>query len=831
MSVDVSGGTTGLTTSGGPITGSGTITLGGTLAVANGGTGVTTSTGTGSVVLSDSPTLVTPILGAASATSIANALGTVGAPSYTFAGDTNTGMWSPAADTIAFSEGGVEAMRIDSSGNVGIGTSSPSAILNVYSATGAFIDLFGDAGTTISAVRSSTDATGANLVLRKARGTTASRTAVASGDTIGTLFFSAFGGTSNRNIASIVGTVGTYTSDADISSNLIFNTTPTGSASPAERMRVTSAGNVGIGTTNPGARLQINSQDGFRFDVEAGAASTMRFGSAFAGESTGALAWVRSAGAMTFSSGATGSALTERMRIDPSGNVGIGTTSPGQRLTVAGVIESTTGGVRFPDGTTQTTAASGGATLTAVASGSLSDGSTVVVNTDGTVSVVAAVTQAVGSPTVFRATDSPQISATYDSVAQRVVIAYQDVNNSSFGTAIAGTVSGTGISFGTPVVFRSGFARYMSATYDSAAQRVVIAYADGGTGGFVVAGQVSGNSITFGNEVMFRQEPISESSGTSISTVYDSNAQRVIIVSRDEPGNGQARVAQVIGNSFNLGNPVGFTFANANNAFFSATYDSAAQRVVIAFRDGGNSLFGTAVVGTVSGNSISFGAPVVFHSSFTDFVSATYDSAAQRVVIAYRDISPNIGKARVGTVSGNSISFGTEVAFWSGGLRNISATYDSAAQRVVIAYTNVGNSSFGTAIVGTVSGNSISFGVPVVFEGASTDFISATYDSAAQRVVIAYRDVGNNNAGTAVVFRNAGTNLTAQNFIGFSNAAFTNGQAATIQIAGSVDDAQSGLIPGRSYFVQGNGTLGLTPGTPSVFAGTAVAANRIIVKG
>ena len=42
---------------------SGTLTLSGTLAVANGGTGVTTSTGTGSVVLSTSPTLVTPALG------------------------------------------------------------------------------------------------------------------------------------------------------------------------------------------------------------------------------------------------------------------------------------------------------------------------------------------------------------------------------------------------------------------------------------------------------------------------------------------------------------------------------------------------------------------------------------------------------------------------------------------------------------------------------------------------------------------------------------------------------------------------------------------------
>jgi hypothetical protein len=54
------------------------------------------------------------------------AAGTAGAPAITTTGDTNTGLFFPAADSIGFSEGGVEAMRIDSSGNLGLGV-TPSA--------------------------------------------------------------------------------------------------------------------------------------------------------------------------------------------------------------------------------------------------------------------------------------------------------------------------------------------------------------------------------------------------------------------------------------------------------------------------------------------------------------------------------------------------------------------------------------------------------------------------------------------------------------------------------------------------------------------------------
>ena len=152
----------------------------------------------------------------------------------------------------------------------------------------------------------------------------------------------------------------------------------------------------------------------------------------------------------------------------------------------------------------------------------------------------------------------------------------------------------------------------------------------------------------------------------------------------------------------------------------SATFDSSNGKVVIAYADLGNSSYGTAVVGTVSGNTISFGTPVVFKSAdiyhSTHTISAVYDSTNEKVVIFYSDGgNSNYGKAVVGTVSGTSISFGSESTFESAQVEFVSAAYDSTNGKIVIAYKDDGNSDRGTAIVGTVSGTSISFGSATVF--------------------------------------------------------------------------------------------------------------------
>ena len=470
------------------------------------------------------------------------------------------------------------------------------------------------------------------------------------------------------------------------------------------------------------------------------------------------------------------------------------------------------------------------AQVRAVASGALANGDTVIVNADGTVSVVSgsSADNSAGTPVVFENANSGYMSAAYDSNAQKVVIAYRDSGNSVYGTAIVGTVSGTSISFGSATVFESARVDEVDITYDSNAQKVVISYQDEGNSnrGTAVVGTVSGTSISFGSPVVFDTSTV-----YYVKSTYDSNAQKVVIVYRDEGTSsyGRAIVGTVSGTSISFGSAV--TFESATTDDINITYDTNAQKVVIAYRDGGNSNYGTAIVGTVSGTSISFGTPTVFYSGTFLRPGIGYDPVAQKVVIAHYK-----SEVIVGAVSGTSISFGSPVVFESSGTIHYPAViYDSNAQKIVIAYNADKDGDLPKVVLGTVSGTSISVDSPfTVVSGEDTAFNTAAYDANAQKVVIAYaKNTDFSGYGNAVVFQAAyvNTNLTSENFIGFADGAYADTQSAVINSTCSVDRNQSGLNAGQKYYVQTNGSLGTTAADPSVEAGTAISATEILVKG
>jgi hypothetical protein len=190
--------------------------------------------------------------------------------------------------------------------------------------------------------------------------------------------------------------------------------------------------------------------------------------------------------------------------------------------------------------------------------------------------------------------------------------------------------------------------------------------------------------------------------------------------------NADGTVSVVGVSSASIGSAV--TFENAATAEMSATYDTANDKIVIAYRDDANSDYGTAIVGTVSGTSISFGTAVVFNSGSISRNDIAFDSSNNKVLIVFDDNQDAAGESIVGTVSGTSISFGSEVQFGNFAIDYPSVAFDSTSNKFIIAYKDTGDSNIGKARVGTVSGTSISYGTKVTFNNGTTNDIKAIYD-------------------------------------------------------------------------------------------------------
>jgi hypothetical protein len=227
-----------------------------------------------------------------------------------------------------------ERMRITSAGNVGIGTTTPLGVLHI-SGLGAVGQLYADQYGTA----------GSNLLLRSARGTQSAPTSTLSGDLLGSIGVRGYGATgfSSGGRAGLYMYAAENFTDTAQGTYLILGTALNGTASRAERMRITDAGNVGIGTTNTGgSKLCVQDSsilvrtDGDILKVNDVADTTYWF--RLSRNSSDFEISNRQAGALKLLT-----SDVERMRITSAGNVGIGNTSPSQKLDVtgAGVFSST----------------------------------------------------------------------------------------------------------------------------------------------------------------------------------------------------------------------------------------------------------------------------------------------------------------------------------------------------------------------------------------------------------------------------------------------------------------------------------------------------------
>jgi hypothetical protein len=268
-------------------------------------------------------------------------LGSASQPSLTFEGDTDTGLYSSGTNTLNLVTGGSNRLNIDSGGKIGIGTTSGNRKVVAEQANStAYSSSDFDQDYHLLKLRNSTDSGSAGLQF-----------------SIGV-----------NGEAAI-----TATEVSDGETDLCFGTR--GSGSRAERMRILSSGNVGIGITNAAAKTHIsksysaptgghdgnlglivsnsstnNSYSGIGISAGNNAGSFIHFGDTD-DDNVGAFNYFHDSNSFTFVTNAQ-----ERMRIDSSGNVAIGKSSPNTRFEI---FEDTLPYIYLQNSTTGTTATDG----------------------------------------------------------------------------------------------------------------------------------------------------------------------------------------------------------------------------------------------------------------------------------------------------------------------------------------------------------------------------------------------------------------------------------------------------------------------------------------
>ena len=469
-------------------------------------------------------------------------------------------------------------------------------------------------------------------------------------------------------------------------------------------------------------------------------------------------------------------------------------------------------------------AGAGGKQVSFVASGTIGNGVTVVLKTDGTVEAVAGSAESIGSAQTASTNTTAYNCAVYNPNTDKIVIAYMDYSNNSYGTAVVGSISGNTITFGTPVVFASNTVAYTAIETEPSSNHVVISYQFSGAPyyasyGYAIVGAVSGTSISFGSAAYFEPDVTAY-----IAMAYDSTNNKYIIAFRGNGSSnayGSAVVATRSGTSISFGTVV--YFQSSQCRFFSVSHDVASGKNLICFEDQTNSGNGKGIVGTVSGTSISFGSSVTFESTGAYAKAVRYSPDAQKNLLVYRKYDgSNYLIGLIGTISGTSVSFSSDTILKSGSASSyINCAYDENVNKFIVVYQDTTESNYTKAITVDISSGSITSSDESTLLTEYGQYLAATYNSTDLNTVVGYANSSDHSE--ALVYSPASTN--SADFIGISDAAISDTASGSVTIKGGISTNVTGLTPNQNYYVQINGTLSTT--TSTVLAGKALSSTSI----
>jgi len=387
-----------------------------------------------------------------------------------------------------------------------------------------------------------------------------------------------------------------------------------------------------------------------------------------------------------------------------------------------------------------------------VADGTISSGAPVVLTAAGKAAPIVSTAAVTGAAATFESASTNETAAVYDSNSNKVVVVYRDDGNSYYLTAVVGTITGGStntVSWGTPNVVASFGANALAPVFQSSDNQIVVSFQNFSSGSRlqVISGEVSGTSTNWSSAGP--QDPDGTHATDYISSAFDANAGKTVTAwKKNDNSTGAYTVESIVITVSGTGTGSSVSFgakSQINNGGdarnVSCCFDSSSNKMVVLFNKVHDSYKGFGRVGTVSGTSISYGTEAQFMSGKQPLnIGSAFDTSANKVVITGADnANSSQGDCCLGTVSGTDITYSTPVVFSIGngsGVGNYSKSamptiYNPDANKTFVAFFNIGDNYSGQYVEGTVSGSTISFSAAVTFEAGVSGQIGANYIGAA----------------------------------------------------------------------------------------------------
>ena len=269
----------------------------------------------------------------------------------------------------------------------------------------------------------------------------------------------------------------------------------------------------------------------------------------------------------------------------------------------------------------------------------------------------------------------------YDPDTNQYLAVYRAGNQSDYGGTRLGTTSGgsyNSVTWGTEVFLNSHRGENYNACYDTTNNKFVVAYynEDDQRRVYCAVGTVSGTSISWGTPVKLDDNwKVSNDGGTKqLAICYDSNAEKVLVAWRkDSNDQGFVGVCTVSGTSISQTGEGTINAAATDN--ISMCFDSNANKTIFVYRDEGNSNRITVRSASLSGNTLTFGNEEALGggnpSDNTGHLSGiAFDPATNGFWVAYYNAN-NFFRASNGIINGTGFTWWTEdMTLTNDGMKN-----------------------------------------------------------------------------------------------------------------------------------------------------------------